>query len=151
MGELPEQDGHIANPEAGAEETRSEHIQPPTKRRKMHATSVQGSASPAVAELAKESLLWLRGKLLRSFVAKTEIDALVAGEASGANNASAEPQCDEREIARIETISGDPQLDASAAAAAAAAASATHRWPSHHKHVSGRGCLCEHLCFHGRC
>ena len=67
VGELPERDGHRANPEAGAEETRSEHIQPPTKRRKMRATSVQGSASPAVAELAKESLeednyKWPRGR-----------------------------------------------------------------------------------------
>ena len=110
----------------------------------MPATFGQGSASPAVAELAKESLEEdISGQA-------ADIDALVVGEASGANNASAEPQCDERELARIETISGDPQLDASAAAAAAAA-SATHRWPSHHKHVSGRGCLCEHLCFHGRC
>ena len=97
MGELPERDGHRANPEAGAEETRSEHIQPPTKRRKMHATSVQGSASPAVAELAKESLEEdISGQ-------DAEVDALVAGEASGANKASAEPQCDERELARIET------------------------------------------------
>ena len=62
-------------------------------------------ASPAVAELAKESLEEdISGPA-------AEIDALVAGEASGANNASAEPQCDERELARIETISGDPQLE----------------------------------------
>ena len=46
VGELPEQDGHIANPEAGAEDNISEHIQPPTKRRKMPATFGQGSASP---------------------------------------------------------------------------------------------------------
>ena len=108
VGELPERDGHRANPEAGAEETRSEHIQPPTKRRKMPATFGQGSASPAVAELAKESLEEdISGQ-------DAEVDALVAGEASGANKASAEPQCDERELARIETISGDPQLVAGA-------------------------------------
>ena len=43
VGELQERDGHRANPEAGAEETRSEHIQPPKKRRKMPATFGQGS------------------------------------------------------------------------------------------------------------
>ena len=108
VGELPERDGHRANPEAGAEETRSEHIQPPTKRRKMPPTFGQGSSSPAVAELVKESLEEdISGQ-------DAEVDALVAGDASGANKASAEPQGDEIELAMIEAISGDLHLVASA-------------------------------------
>ena len=88
VGEVPERDGHRANPEAGADETRSENIQPPKKRRRMPATFGQGAASPAVAGLAKEFLEEDIGDQ------DAEIDALVAGEASGANKASAEPQCD---------------------------------------------------------
>ena len=39
-----------------------------------------------------------------------EVDALVAGEASEANHASADPQGEEIELAMIEAISGVPNL-----------------------------------------
>ena len=76
-----------------------------------------------------------------------------AAVAAGSPNPTRKPALLAVENHRERPIRRRPsEFDASAAAAAAAAAaSATHRWPSHHKHVSGRGCLCEHLCFHGRC
>ena len=89
----------------------------------MRATSVQGSASPAAAELSKESL---EEDIIGQ---EAELDALEARfdrDLARIEFLLARIERGLARYARIKTISGDPQLAASAAAAAAAAASATH-------------------------